>query len=145
MTDTSAEAYGKALKQSGLEDLQPRCRRLLVQLRAKDKTAYDEAVEQYRSKVRSVSGDGNVLSAWIAYGSWLAERLASGKLVEISDQGLADDVQDPARFGASDQNPVAPGTMLIHLPDNHKRRAFVIAIPAEPSDAQLATAKLLCE
>ena len=35
--------------------------------------------------------------------------------------------------------------MLIHLPDAANRKGFLIAMPADPSEAQQATADLLCE
>jgi hypothetical protein len=35
--------------------------------------------------------------------------------------------------------------MLIHLPDDARRRGFVLAMPTDPSPAQKETAALLCE
>ena len=127
--------YAEALATHGLEDVQPRYRRLLVALKGRDAAAYERAVDRYRSEVEGVAGGAEALGAWLAYGAWLAARIEPGRLVEISAEGLA----LPAA------SPVPLGPMLVHLPDAPNRRGIVVAMPAEPSEAQRATAGLLCE
>lgn len=41
-------------------------------------------------------------------------------------------------------DPVPPGALLLHLPDDDRRRALVLALPAEPTEHQEATRDLLC-
>ena len=127
--------YAEALAAHGLEDVQPRYRHLLVQLKGRDAAAYGRAVERYRSEVEGVPGGVEALAAWLAYGAWLASRIEPGALVVISAEGRATPAPDP----------VPLGPMLVHLPDSPKRRGFVVAMPADPSEAQRATADLLCD
>lgn len=128
-----SDAYQAALARHGLEDVQPLYRRLLVRLKAQDPAAYEEAVARYRDDVEAASE--NTLDPWIAYGRWLAARIAPGSLKTIAPNGRARDASEP----------VPLGELLVHLPDDTKRRGFVVAMPAEPSDAQRETAALLCE
>ncbi len=127
--------YAQALAEHGIEDVQPLYRRLLRQLKTRDGRAYERAVERYRSDVEGVTGGGEALSAWLSYGAWLASSLEPGELFTISEQGRAARAPDPFPAGA----------MLIHLPAAANRKGFVIAMPAAPSEAQRATADLLCE
>lgn len=126
--------YAEALAAHELEDVQPRYRRLLRELKARDPAAYREAVDRYRSEVEGVEGGAETLLAWLAYGAWLASRLEPGALVTISDEGRARPAPSPAPLGP----------MLLHLPDAAKRKAIVVAMPAGPSEAQRAAADLLC-
>ena len=128
-------SYAEALAAHGLEDVQPRYRRLLLELKARDAAAYERAVARYRSEVEGVTPGAAVLAAWLSYGAWLASRIEPGRLVRISSEGLATPAPDPA--------PSDP--MLIHLPEAPNRRALVVAMPSDPTDAQRATADLLCE
>ncbi|WP_419949561.1 hypothetical protein [Candidatus Palauibacter sp.] len=128
-------AYTEALAAHGIEDVQPRYRRLLLALKARDAAAYERAVERYRSEVAEVASGSEALAAWLSYGAWLASRIEPGRLVTISTEGLATPAPDPA----------PPGPMLIHLPDAPNRKALVVAMPVDPSEAQRATVDLLCE
>ncbi len=129
------EAYTRALAEHGIEDVQPRYRQLLLQLKARDGAAYERAVARYRSDVEGATEAGGALEAWLSYGAWLASSLEPGGLFTISKEGLAARAQDP----------VPTGAMLIHLPDAGNRKGFVVAMPSAPSEAQRMTANLLCE
>ena len=129
------DAYAEALAEHGIQDVQPLYRQLLLRLKARDEGAYERAVARYRSDVEGVTGGGEALAAWLSYGAWLASSLEPGGLFTISEAGLAARAPDP----------FAPGAMLIHLPDAANRKGFVIAMPAAASEAQRATADLLCE
>ncbi len=131
-----SEAYTRSLKQHGLEDLQPRYRQLLLRLKSQHPATYDEAVARYHEEVEG-AGDtgGDPVAAWLAYGCWLAAKLEPGSLVSIAESGRA----EPASGGA------LPGPMLIHLPEAANRRGFVVAMPANATEAQRETAALLCE
>ena len=128
-------AYIEALAAHGLEDVQPRYRRLLLRLKARDAAAYERAVERYRSDVEGVASGDEALAAWLSYGAWLASRIEPGTLVRISTDGLASPAPDPA----------PSGPLLIQLPEAPNRKALVVAMPADPSEAQRATVDLLCE
>lgn len=129
------EAYMRALAEHGTEDVQPRYRQLLLRLKARDGSAYERAVARYRSDVEGTTAAGGALEAWLAYGAWLASSLEPGGLFTISKEGRAARAPDP----------VPTGAMLIHLPDAKNRKGFVVAMLSAPSDAQRATADLLCE
>ncbi|WP_419856978.1 hypothetical protein [Candidatus Palauibacter irciniicola] len=129
------ETYAQALAEHGIDDVQPLYRRLLLRLKTRDDGAYERAVARYRSDVEGVTEGAEALAAWLSYGAWLASSLEPGGLFTISEEGLAARAADPSPTGA----------MLIHLPDSANRKGFVIAMPAAPSEAQRATADLLCE
>lgn len=132
-----SDAYGRALAEHGLADLQPLYRRLLRRLKGADAAAYEEAVARYRDEVETAveRGEEDPVEVWLAYGAWLAPRLAPGRVLRILENGRA----EPASF------PPPVGAMLIHLPKDRKQRGFVLAMPAEASPAQQETAALLCE
>ncbi len=131
------EAYERALVEHGLADVQPLYRQLLRRLKTEDPAAYEEAVARYRDQVEAAvdTGAGDPVGVWLAYGAWLAPRLAPGALLRIADNGRAEPAPTPPPAGA----------MLIHLPDDARRRGFVLAMPTDPSPAQKETAALLCE
>lgn len=128
-----SEAYETSLDEHGLEDVQPGYRRLLLKLKSRDPGAYEEAVARYREDVEEAGSDP--LAAWLAYGRWLTQKIEPGSLRTIASNGRAAEAADPAPLGE----------MLIHLPEDSKRRGFVVAMPARPTDAQRETAALLCE
>ncbi len=131
-----SDAYSRSLGEHGLEDLQPRYRQLLLRLKSQDAATYEEAVARYHEEVEGAGETGgDPVAAWLAYGCWLAAKLEPGSLVSIAENGRA----EPASSGA------VPGPMLIHLPEAANRRGFVIAMPAEATEAQRETAALLCE
>ncbi|MDX1577254.1 MAG: hypothetical protein R3266_02170, partial [Gemmatimonadota bacterium] len=130
-----SDAYRRALEEHGLQDVQPSYRKLLLELKSRDAAAYEQAVVRYREDVEGGADEGaDPLPDWIAYGRWLAERIEPGSLREIESNGRARDAGEPARLGP----------LLIHLPDDEKRRGFLVAMPAEPSEAQQEAVSLLC-
>lgn len=132
-----SDPYERSLAKHGLSDLQPLYRQLLRRLKSVDSSAYDEAVTRYRDEVETAveEGEGDPVTVWLEYGTWLAPRLAPGTLLLIAENGRA----EPA------PSPPPAGRMLIHLPKDRKQRGFVLAMPAEASPAQKETAALLCE
>ena len=132
-----SDVYERALAEHGLRDLQPLYRRLLRKLKTVDPAAYDDAVARYRDEVEGAveEGEGDPIEVWLAYGAWLAPRLAPGTLLRIAENGRA----EPA------PSPPPAGPMLIHLPKDARQRGFVLAMPAAASPAQRETAALLCE
>lgn len=130
------DAYAAALESHGLEDLQPLYRALLRRLKSEDPGAYEEAVERYRTDVDdAVAGAGDPVAVWLAYGAWLAPKLAPGSFTRVHANGRAERIEPP----------LAPGDMIFLLPTDPKRRGFVLAMPKVASPAQRETAALLCE
>ena len=128
-----SDPYGQAIVKHGLEDVQPRYRQFLLELKARDPTAYEEAVARYKTHVEG-SDPNSVLDTWIGYGAWLASELAPGELVTIDRQGRAHRVEGT--------NPL--GALLIQIPDDKRARALPATIPIKASTAQQETVALLC-
>lgn len=131
------DAYTRSLEAHGLEDVQPLYRTLLRKLRSIDATAYEEAVARYHDDVETVDAapDGDPVAVWLAYGCWLAQRIETGSLMTVADNGRAE----------AATRPPPPGPLLIHLPEATNRRGFVLAMPSKATPAQRETASLLCE
>lgn len=130
-----SEPYEAALVEQGLEDVQPRYRRLLLELKGRDATSYERAVSRYKRDVASKQDDASVLTAWVEYGAWLASELAPGQLVSIDADGRSRPISGSPPLG----------TFLMQVPTESRQRALVVTIPSDPSDAQRETASLLCE
>lgn len=132
-----SDPYRRALDQHGLEDLQPLYRKLLRLLKSEDPEKYEAAVARYREEVEPAVEDpgSDPLQAWLRYGAWLAPTIAPGSIYRVAENGRADLAPSPP----------PPGEMLIHLPEDTRRRGWVLAMPREASPAQRETASLLCE
>ena len=130
-----SDTYSRALAEHGLDDVQPRYRKLLLTLKAQDAASYEAAVARYRTDVEEKArASADPLAEWLAYGAWLAAQIEPGDLVTIFENGRAENTAGPA----------PAGPMLIHLPSAPNRRGLLIAMPASPSEAQRETAALLC-
>ena len=128
-----SDPYGQAIGKHGLEDVQPRYRQFLLELKAKDSKAYEGAVARYKTHVEG-SDPNSVLDAWIGYGAWLAAELAPGELVTIDRKGRSRRVEGTKPLGA----------LLIQIPDDNRERALPVTIPIKASTAQQETVALLC-
>lgn len=128
-----SDPYGQALVKHGLEDVQPRYRKFLLELKARDLTAYEGAVARYKTHVEK-SDPNSVLNAWIDYGAWLAAELAPGELVTIDQKGRSRPVEG--------ENPLE--ALLIQVPQDKRQRALLVALPTKASPAQQETVALLC-
>jgi len=134
-TDSTSEAYRAALSHHAICDVQPVYRQFLRRLKANNAGLYEEAVERYQADV--VSGadvDSDPLLRWVRYGAWLAGQIAPGRLVAVDREGRARKPDGPPPLGP----------LLLHLPEGTGERGVPIAVPADPSEAQEATRKLLC-
>lgn len=130
-----SDSYAEGLVRHGLEDVQPLYRQLLLQLKSHDAAAYEEAVVRYREQVEGTVADADdPVAVWVEYGTWLAPRLMPGSVKAIDEDGRATDAGSPAPLGP----------LLVHLPDDQKSRALLLAMPSAPSPAQRETAALLC-
>ena len=134
-TDSTSEAYLTALSHHGICDVQPVYRQFLRRLKANDAGLYEEAVERYQADViGGAEVDSDPLLRWVRYGAWLAGQIAPGQLVAVDRQGRARKPDGPPPLGP----------LLLHLPEGKGERGVPIAVPADPSEAQEATRKLLC-
>jgi len=126
----------EALADAGLDDMRPAYRILLRRLKAQDPAAFSEATARYDEVLVPAIADGrDPVTAWLAYGAWIARRLLPGRLVQLDTTGLASDVTgDPEAH--SDR-------VLLYLPDPEKESAIPIACPLEPSPAQQIALQLL--
>lgn len=140
MADTQEEANRRleaALATTGARDPRDHLRGRLRDLKQEDAAAYEEAAAYYRDTlVPSVaSGDADPLAAWTDYGRKLAELSAPGRTLVLDPEGRAEPYEPP----------VAPDRLVLHLPDAPRGKAFLVALPAEPSRAQRAAYELLVE
>lgn len=133
--DSRSGAYQAALSQHALCDVQPIYRQLLRRLKAGESGLYEEAVERYQADVLGAEDtDSDPLLRWVTYGAWLAALVAPGQLVAVDREGRA----------RSPDGPPPLGPLLLHLPEAKSERGIPVAVPADPSEAQEATRKLLC-
>jgi hypothetical protein len=135
--DRSRELTDEALEQAGLSDMRPAYRRLLVRLKETDPGAFDEASRRDRDELEPAIAGGDVdpITAWLAYGTWLAGQFADGRTLAIDATGRARPF-DPATTPAA-------GIMILHIPDDDRSPATLLAVPATPSESQRETAELL--
>ncbi len=137
-TDATAEADRRlqgALEASGARDPREFYRAQLRDLRGSNPEAYEKAVEYYRERLIPDVASGSVepLLAWAEYGRVLAEAVAPGRTVTIDTTGKS----------AAYEAPAALDRLVLHLPDESGRRALVVSLPPELSDAQRATYDVL--
>ena len=123
-----------ALAASGARDPREFYRERLRELKAQDRSAYEEAVGYYRDTlVPSVARGADPLPAWTEYGRRLAALGVPGRTVMVDATGAAAPYEAPA----------PTDRLILHLPDGTRGRAVVVALPAELSRAQRATFDLL--
>jgi hypothetical protein len=127
----------EALGRSGLADLRPAYRKLLLRLKESDPAAFEEATRRYRDDLEPAieSGSRDPVTAWLEYGVWLAGRFAEGRPVAIDATGRARDFDPEETSGAGD--------MILFLPEDDRAPVTLLAVPGEPSDPQRETAALL--
>jgi hypothetical protein len=128
---------GEALKRAALTDMRPAYRKLLVRLKQTDPPAFEEASRRYREELEPAIAGGEIdpVLTWLAYGIWLAERLAEGRTLAIDASGRARSFEPAAALDS--------GVMILHVPYDDRAPATVLAFPSTPSESQLETAGLL--
>ena len=127
----------EALERAGLVDMRPAYRKLLVRLKSSDPAAFEEASRRYREELEPAiaSGDVDPITIWLEYGMWLAGQFADGRTLAIDASGRA------RPFDSS--TTLDPGTMILHVPEDDRQPATLLALPSAPSDPQRETAELL--
>jgi hypothetical protein len=135
--DPAVARTDEALERSGLADMRPAYRKLLVQLKSSDPAAFEEATRRYQDDLEPAIGSGerDPVAAWLEYGAWLAARFADGRAVAIDATGRARDYEPGESPGAGD--------MILFLPGDDRAPVTLLAVPAEPTDPQRETATLL--
>ena len=117
--------------------MRPAYRRLLVRLKQADPMAFEEASRRYREHLEPAiaAGEADAIAAWLDYGTWLAGRFASGRPLEIDASGRARPFDPGSTPGA--------GAMVLHVPEDDRAPATVLAMPSAPSNPQRETVDLL--
>ncbi|MEE9207551.1 MAG: hypothetical protein V3U67_04120 [Gemmatimonadota bacterium] len=135
LSEQASRLTEEALTAAEMADPRPLYRELLRALKATDGERFAEATERFQSAVLpAIAEDGaDPVSEWVGYGRWLAARSRAGRFVSVDATGRATDSADSH----------TPGDVLLHVPDEAKRRVFLLASPARPSPAQQATLELL--
>lgn len=125
------ERFQEALDASGARDPRDYYRDRLRELRRNNPEGYAKGVAYYQNTlVPSIAeGESDPLEAWRDYGLLLARLTASGRPVAVDATGRSRPFEPPGE----------PGDMLLHLPDASRERPILVALPPNPSPAQLAT------
>lgn len=129
--ERAGERLEAALAETGARDPRDFYRVQLRELRGEDREGYESAVEYYRETLLPRVADPGVdpLAAWTDYGRHLATLRAPGRTVSVDVTGRS----------AAYASPAARDALVLHLPDDQKRPAFLVGLPAELSPAQHAT------
>lgn len=161
--DRADTRYERAVDRRETLDLRPACRQLLKRLRQVDESDYEAAVRRYQEELLPAiaSGGEDPVQAWTRYGRWLADRLTPGELVAVDATGrghwLASGGPGGARGSGAERGSgggrsprpgagdPAPDAMLLHFPEDRKRKALLLSTPEEPSEHQVEVRELLCE
>lgn len=129
--------YERALADAGARDPRDFYRKLVRELKERDRDAYHRAVTYYEGTLLPavVREDSDPLGEWVEYGRVLAALTVPGRTVQVDPSGRA---RDYAR-------PVPPDALVLHLPEDGAGPALVIGIPPRLSPAQRATNRLLVQ
>lgn len=131
MQDEADRRLEAALAEHGARDPREFYRAQLRELREANAQGYQDAVAYYRDTLLpAIARDGKEpLAAWTDYGHALATLRAPGRTVAVDASGKA---------GAF-QSPHALGDLVLHLPQEQRMKAILVALPPQLSPAQRAT------
>lgn len=135
MTDTMQEEADRrleaALAEHGARDPREFYRGQLRELREVNPQGYQDAVTYYRDTLLpAITRDGQEpLAAWTDYGHTLASLRAPGRTVAVDASGRA----------RAFLSPHALEELVLHLPDEQRLKAILVALPPRLSSAQRAT------
>jgi hypothetical protein len=117
--------------------MRPAYRKLLVRLKQSDSAAFENASRRYKEEIEPAIAGGEVdpVLAWLEYGISLAEQLAAGRTLAIDASGRARSFEPSSAPEA--------GIMILHVPEDDRAPATLLAIPSTPSEPQRETAELL--
>lgn len=136
--ETAERRMDEAIE-SGARDPREHYRTLMRALKEKSPEAYREAVRHYQEElVPAVAEEmAEPVAAWRDFGRMLAELTTPGRAVTVDVTGAA------RPYDPSDDAGGPGDELVLHLPEEGRRRALLVALPPEPSDAQRATCRLL--
>lgn len=123
--------FEEALAATGARDPRDYYRDRLRELKRANPEGYAEGVGYYRNTlVPSIAaGEADPIGAWREYGLLLARLTAPGRAVAVDATGRSRPFELPG--DAAD--------MVLHLPERNRDRALLVALPPQPTSAQLAT------
>lgn len=138
----------QALESAGARDPRDHYRSLMKTLKEESADAFQEARRHYEETLLPAVAEGGVdpLAAWREFGLHLAELTAPGRTVAVDRTGAARPYENgggPGEPGTSVQAEESADELLLHLPEEGRRRALLVSLPPDPSDAQKATYRLL--
>jgi hypothetical protein len=111
-------------------------RNRLRALKAENADAFTRASRYYEERVvPRLLAESDPLDAWIDYGRVIGELTGTGRLMVIDASGKS----------AAYEPPLAPGQMVMFVPDDTRYGSFAAIQPMELSAAQRATLGLLVE
>lgn len=127
--------FDEARERAGARDPRDFYRGLLRDLKVGDPAAYRRAVDHYANRLTPAVAqeDSDPLAEWMEYGRLLATLTAAGTTVQL----------DPSGRRRPYAPPVPPDHLVLHLPDDTRRPALLVGLPAELSPAQRAAYDLL--
>ncbi len=145
MDDIRARADARleqALAAAGVEDPRPACRDRLKALRAENPAAFARAVDYYEHRLlAAIAGGAEPLSQWVDYARVLAEAAGDGRVVMVDATGRARPYDGAVAPGAGDTP--AASALVLFLPQDARRGALPLLLPAAPTAAQQASLDLL--
>jgi hypothetical protein len=139
MSDHELEAadrrFEEALAETGARDPRDFYRQLLRGLKEDSETRYQEAVARWREEVVAplARGEGEPLERWLRFGATVAAALHPGRTVVVDESGRATPYKAPPSWRQ----------LILHLPDEKRRKAVPVSLPPELSAPQHATVELL--
>ena len=128
---TADARFAEALAATGARDPRDYYRNRLRELKRNNPDGYAEGVAYYQNTlVPSIAnGEADPLEAWRDYGLLLARLAGPGRAVAIDATGRAR-AFEPGCDAAD---------MVLHLPERSRDRPILVALPPDPTPAQLAT------
>lgn len=139
MSDKTAAAVDArleaALARHGARDARDYYRNQLRELKDEAPEAYQQAVSHYQEVLLPAlqAGAEDPVALWTAYGQRLAELRAPGRTVVVDETGVSSDFQVTTALGG----------LVLHVPEQARQAAMIVALPAELSPAQRATVDFL--
>ncbi len=129
--ETADARFLEALATAGARDPRDYYRDRLKDLKENNPEAYSTAVGHYKDTLipSIAAGSAEPLAAWRDYGLRIAHLTAVGRTMEIDTGGNATPYSAPGD----------PAAMVLHLPDEVRIKALLVALPPSPSPAQMAT------
>ncbi len=123
--------FAEALAASGARDPRDYYRDRLRELKRTSPQGYAEGVAYYQNTlVPSIAaGEADPIEAWRDYGLLLARLTAPGRAVAVDATGLSRPFEPPGDTA----------DMVLHLPERTRDRPILVALPPDPTAAQLAT------